>query len=112
MKYLLSTGKVTTDITDYIVDVFKLYLKVYPGDIPGASGLGFDFVLTNTMKSELPTVVSQRINDLVARIGNRFGSGIAIEVSSIKIIDEELVKVVLEVDRVRSEEITFKLYED
>ena len=44
-KYLLSTGTATDRLEYYVLDLFRLYLKIYPGDIPGASGLGFDFNL-------------------------------------------------------------------
>ena len=42
-KYLLSTGESTTRIERYILDLFKLNLQIYPGDIPG-SKLGFEFL--------------------------------------------------------------------
>ena len=43
-RYLLSTGASTTEIEKYVLDLFKLYIQIYPGDIPG-SNIGFNFIL-------------------------------------------------------------------
>ena len=60
-KFLLSTGKTTDKIEYYVVDLFRLYLSVYPGDIPGASRIGFDFNLRDTFhrgQASLPLACS------------------------------------------------------
>ena len=109
-KYLLSTGRSTDKLEYYIADLFKLYLQVYPDDIPGASGIGFDFIITNTMKSDLPEEVKNRIGNLVSRIKDRFSS-LDISVQDIEVIDETKVKFSVLVNSTR-EEITINLFND
>lgn len=96
-KYLLSTGKSTPRLELYILDQFKIYLTANPGDIPGDSGVGFDFTLTNVMKSELREEVSRRVLSLVQKIRAKHGQGVSIEVNSLDIIDEERVDLVITV---------------
>ena len=61
-KYLLSTGKSTTQVEKYILDLFKLNLKIWPGDIPGLPKVGFDFILTDTKKDEVVDEVRYRVD--------------------------------------------------
>ena len=53
MNYLLSTGQITNQVEYYIIDLFKLYLNIWPKDIPGASKIGFNFIFTNKNKREI-----------------------------------------------------------
>lgn len=110
-KYLLSTGKSTDKLEVYIVDLIKLYLQIWPDDIPGASGMGFDFIITNTMKSELPGEVKRKVSDLVSRIQARF-KGVSIEVSDITLLNEKQVKITLSVNHTGAEEITINLFNE
>jgi hypothetical protein len=71
-KYLLSTGKSTTQVEKYILDLFKLNLKIWPGDIPGLPKVGFDFILTDTKKDEVVDEVRYRVRTLVDRLKERF----------------------------------------
>lgn len=89
-KYLLSTGGSTMKIERYIMDLFRLYIQIYPGDIPG-SDIGFDFILTDTKKDELPNIVQSRVSSLVSVIQDKVGNNknIKIEVGSIQILSEE-----------------------
>ena len=64
---------------------------MYPDDIPGAKDIGFDFIITNTMKSELPDEVKNRVKDLVQKIRSRFNN-LSIEVESVDIIDEPVIE--------------------
>lgn len=96
-KYLLSTGKSTYRLELYILDQFKLYLTVNPGDIPGDSSLGFDFTLTNVMKSELREEVSKRVMELIQKIQSEYGKGVTIVVNSLDIINEERADLVITV---------------
>ena len=111
-KYLLSTGKSTTQVEKYILDLFKLNLKIWPGDIPGLPKVGFDFILTDTKKDEIIDEVRYRVRTLVDRLKERFSDQkIDIEVSSIDLIDSERVSVVINVGDY-SDEATVNLYND
>lgn len=111
MKYLLTTGKVTGSFEEYIIDLFKLYLNVYPGDIPGAKKIGFNFILTDTLKADLPREINNRVSNLINTFQNRFESGVNISLISCELIDETLAKIVVAVNEV-SDEIVIKLYEN
>ena len=95
-KYLLSTGESTTRIERYILDLFKLNLQIYPGDIPG-SKLGFDFILTDTKKDELLGEIRSRVNSLIGKLQEKFDK-MEINVSSSDLIDEERVKLTVNVN--------------
>lgn len=110
-KYLLSTGVATDRIEYYVLDLFKLYIKIYPGDIPGASSLGFDFNLAGVRKSDLPSVISSRVSQLVKTIQDRFTRGITIDLDSVEVIDETKAKIVVTVNREVTEDIYVNLYE-
>ena len=108
MKFLLSTGKSTDGIEVYVIDLFKLYLNIMPGDIPGTD-LGFDFVLTDTLKSNLANEIRNRVSRLVNTIQKKFDEKeVSISVSSLDIISDEKVKLVVSVNKTTSEEIVFK----
>jgi methionyl-tRNA synthetase len=108
MKFLLSTGKSTDRIEVYVIDLFKLYLNIMPGDIPGTD-LGFDFVLTDTLKSNLANEIRNRVSRLVNTIQKKFDEKeVSISVSSLDIISDEKVKLVVSVNKTTSEEIVFK----
>ena len=99
MKYLLSTGKTTEKIERYILDLFKLNLLIFPGDIPGDKGIGFDFILTDTKKDELESVVNSRVSSLVNKINNQFKSGVSINLEKIEILDETHIRVSVSVNQ-------------
>lgn len=102
MKYLLSTGEITGKIEKYILDLFKLNMAIYPGDIPNSS-IGFNFVITDVKKSELPGEIKSRITSLITRLQSRF-SGITISLESLELLSEELARVVVRVNQ-ESEQI-------
>ena len=95
-KYLLSTGESTTRIERYILDLFKLNLQIYPGDIHGSKH-GFDFILTDTKKDELLGEIRSRVNSLIGKLQEKFDK-MEINVSSIDLIDEERVKLTVNVN--------------
>lgn len=111
-KYLLSTGESTTKIEKYILDLFRLYINIWPSDIPGRSDIGFDFILTDTKKDELANEVRSRVRDLVNKIEKKFSStrNLEIQIKGIDIIDEERAKVIIDVNDY-GEEIEVNLYE-
>ena len=102
MKYLLSTGEITGKIEKYILDLFKLNMAIYPDDIPN-SNIGFNFVITDVKKSELPEEIKSRITSLITRLQSRF-SGITISLESLELLSEELARVVVRVNQ-ESEQI-------
>lgn len=102
MKYLLSTGETTGKIEKYILDLFKLNMAIYPDDIPN-SNIGFNFVITDVKKSELPGEIRSRITSLITHLQSRF-SGITISLESLELLSEELARVVVRVNQ-ESEQI-------
>jgi hypothetical protein len=112
MKYLLSDNTVTSQVEYYVIDLFKLYLSVYPGDIPGADSIGFDFNLRGTFKANLASEVESRISSLVSKFQSRFSGGLSFVLEECSLIDDSLVKVVVSCGRVRSEDIIVNLYNE
>ena len=110
-KYLLSDNTVTTQVEYYVIDLFMLYLSVYPGDIPGASEIGFDFNLRGTFKANLASEVESRVSNLVNKFQSRFSGGLSFVLEECSLIDDSLVKIVVSCGRVRSDEIMIDLYE-
>lgn len=110
-KFLLSTGNSTDKVEDYIIDLFKLNIQIYPDDIPGLSRLGFNFILTDTQKVDLERTVRSKVIELIERISERFSSGIAMELVSCTLVNDQLAKVVISVNNVTSEEIKLNIYE-
>ena len=111
-KYLLSTGRVTGMVEYYILDLFRLYLSVYPGDIPGKSSLGFDFTITDVLKSELADTVKNKVDSLVQKIQDQFSSGLEITLESCEVLDEKYARIVVSCNGVRGEDIVISLYND
>ena len=111
MKYLLSDNTVTSQVEYYVIDLFKLYLSVYPGDIPGAEDIGFDFNLRGTFKADLESEVGSRISSLVSKFQNRFSGSLAFSLEECSLIDESTVRIVVSCGRVRSDDILINLYE-
>lgn len=106
MKYLLSTGESTNLPEYYIIDLFKLYLSIYPGDIPGASGIGFNFLFTGVKKTEIVDEIKSRINSLITKIRSKFSSNPNIQIVSLDLVDETKVKLVISVNQIESDEIS------
>lgn len=94
-KYLLSTGRSTTKIEEYILDLFRLNLLIWPGDIPNSS-VGFDFIFTDTKKDELQREVRNRVDSLVSKIQGKF-KGVEMSVKGIDLIDETRVLITIDV---------------
>jgi hypothetical protein len=112
MKYLLSDNTVTTQVEYYVIDLFRLYLSVYPGDIPGAGDIGFDFNLRGTFKANLASEVESRISSLVTKFQNKFGGGLSFKLEECSLIDETSVKIIVSCGRVRSDDIMINLYSE
>lgn len=108
-KYLLSTGKTTTQTERYIEDLFKIYLTVYPKDVPGADDIGFNFVMSDVKKDEVKSELLSRINGLINTIAGKFSSGITITINTLDIINEKKAKLVLDIGQFTSDEILLDL---
>lgn len=111
MKYLLSTGQSTEKIEYYVIDLFKLYLHIWPNDIPNAQSIGFDFIMTDVKKAEVVDTITDRVNKLVSKIGNMFSGSVNINTESIELIDETKVKITINVNQIKSEEILIDINE-
>ena len=109
MKYLLSSGDITERLDLYIIDLFKLNMKIYPDDIPW-SGIGFDFLMTDVKKPEVPSEIEYRVRKLLDRFQNRF-SGVKIDLDSIEILDETRARAIFNVGVERAE-VDINLYEE
>ena len=110
-KYILSTG-ITTDMVEYyIIDLFKLYLSVYPGDIPNAEYIGFDFIITDTKKADLANDIKRRVDVLISKIQERV-SGVTISLVELALVNETTVKIIIDVNQVKSDEILVDLYKN
>lgn len=109
-KFLLSTGRSTSRIEYYIIDLFKLHLGIFPGDIPYNQNLGFDFSLSDILKKDLETEVTNKLNNLVDKFQRSFGETVSISIDNIEIIDEQTVNLVITVNSV-SDNITINIEE-
>ena len=108
MKYLLSSGRGTVRIEEYLIDLFKLHLKIYPGDIPGALEYGFNFNLQGIYQDELPAELKSRLGSLVQKINSRFKSGISLTIESLEIISETKARLIIAAGTLRDDlEVTF-----
>lgn len=108
-KYLLTTGETTTKVEEYVIDLFKLYLTVYPGDIPHKKDIGVNFNLAGSFKDELPRKVSSIVSELIEKIKSKI-SGIQIKQESLDLIDEETAKLVISVNSTKSDNIIIDLW--
>ena len=112
-RYLLSTGETTTKVEEYIIDLFRLYLGIYPGDIPHYKRLGFDFLLTDVTKDDLKYKINSMVNELVEKIQAVLpNQKYAITIKTLDLIDEETVKLVVDVNGESSEDIFINIYDD
>lgn len=109
MKYLLSTGGSTNKVEYYIIDLFKLYLSIYPKDIPNAQQIGFDFILTDVKKDELLDKIKYRVNVLIDKIKNKFSNSLTITINSLELVDQSKVKLVIDVNQIKSDEIEINI---
>lgn len=110
-KYLLSTGILTDRVEYYVIDLLKLNLSIYPGDIPGFPSLGFDFIITNIKKDELKFELKKRLDKLINKIKENVGN-INIQVNDAYLVSEDVLKLVINVNDVRSDEILIDLYKN
>lgn len=112
MNYLLSTGQSTNKIEYYIIDLFRLYLHIWPNDIPGADQIGFDFIFNNTKKKDIISDIKSRINTLIVKIKGKFSQKIEITLISLELLDETKVKLIISVNQIQSDEILVDISEN
>jgi len=111
MKYLLSTGKITTRIEYYILDLIKLNLTVLPKDLPiDSSEIGFDYAMSGITKDQLKTEVRSRLTYLIKKIQERF-PGVDLQITSLSIVDESTVNLTLTVNGKIDRDFNINLYE-
>ena len=108
-KYLLSTGLATDKLEEYIVDLFRLYLQIWPREIPGLPQLGFDFILTDVKKADLVSNVTSRLSSLITKIQDKFGASVTITLDSVEIIDETKVRVTITVNNKTTDKFIIEL---
>lgn len=109
LKYILSSGRGTTRVEEYIIDLFKLYLKIEPGDIPFVPDYGFNFDLSGIYKADLAREIESRVGGLVSKINSRFSSGVNLSLKSLELVDETKVRIVVSAGEYSSE-ITLNVY--
>lgn len=109
-KYLLSTGITTDRVEYYIIDLFKLYLSVYPGDIPNAD-IGFDFIITDTKKADLVSDIRHRVDTLISKIQDKV-SGVSMSLVELALVNETTLKIIIDVNQIKSDEILVDLYKN
>ena len=107
-KYLLSTGRSTSKIEEYVMDLLDLYIKINPGDIPHNDSIGFNFILTNTMKDELENEIVYRLKSLIDTIKSQVPD-VGLKIESITLINEEKVRLVLQINGKVAEEYYISL---
>lgn len=107
MKYLLSTGSYTDKIEYYIIDLIRLNFIILPDDIPGNTGIGFNYVLINEKKDEIVNSIRSKLDILIDSISKRVGNKYKITIQSIDLINsnEGRLKLIVNVNEV-SEELT------
>lgn len=111
-RYLLSTGESTTKAEEYIIDLFRIYLTLYPGDVPHYQSLGFDFLLTSVTKDNLENTVKMKVEELIRKIQDVLpNKSYKISINTLDLIDEETVKLIIDVDGTLSEDIFINLRE-
>ena len=112
-RYLLSTGEATTKAEEYIIDLFRIYLTLYPEDVPHYNSLGFNFLLTDVTKENLKSTVTSKVEQLVGKIQDILpNKKYTISINTLDLIDEETVKLVIDVNGTLSEDIFINLYDD
>ncbi len=105
IKYLLSTGDITVNPDLYLIDRFKLHLGIWPGDIPGKSNIGFDFILSGINKDKILDTLTDRLKELA----RKFDSSISID--QVVMIDYKTAEVVISAGSVSSSTI-INIYEE
>ena len=95
MKYLLSTGESTTKYDLYLIDMFRLYLSIYPGDIPG-SDIGFDFILSDIKKDELLDEINSRLETVLKQFNNNSLLNVnPLSIDQVYMISDDTVEIVV-----------------
>ncbi len=109
MIYLLSSGRTTTRLEYYVLDLFKIYLTVYPDDIPGAPSIGFDYIIQDTRKSDLVDAVRNKVSGLVSKISSRINDRAEITIDSIEILDETKARITVTINKLVTDSIDYNL---
>lgn len=73
MKYLLSTGKTTSDTIEYIKDLILINMLLRIDEIPYWNG-GSDELITSVETSELQANISSIVNKIISNVVNNFNN--------------------------------------
>lgn len=110
-KYLLSTGLVTTNPIEYILDLFPLYLGVNPGDIPGLPEFGFNFTFAGIPKKDLYSRIEFRMSAFIEKIQSSFPE-MKISMGNLRMTTEDTVEVTIQINGSMSDPIYISIYEN
>ena len=84
-NYVLSTGEITKKEERYVLDLFKIFLRLYPLDVPG-SDVGFDYFLGDTKKDELKGKILRKAQELVSKVKEKAPKNVDMSIESIDIL--------------------------
>ena len=88
MKYVLSTGKVTSSQVEYIKDCIRLELSLLKRDIPYFYG-GIDIVDGSIVTSDVQASINSIVSDMLNRISKTV-EGVKLSISSIAYSDSSI----------------------
>jgi hypothetical protein len=107
-NYVLSTGEITTKVERYVVDLIRMAMCVYPGDVPGRS-FGFDFILGDVKKDQLRQAIIDKATDLIGMVRKFCPSNIGISLTKVQLISYSLARITISVENYGETELDIKL---
>ena len=109
-KYLLSSARTTTKPEEYILDLFRLYLGVNPGDVPYVPDYGYNFTFAGIPKSELYDKIEFRMDAFVKKIASSFPTA-KVVLEDLRMPSEEIVQATIRVGDLKTE-LYVNIYEN
>lgn len=106
-KYLLSTGSCTTKFEVYLLDLFKLNLSIFDGDIPN-SVIGFNFILSDLHKDDILISLESRIKSLIDRINSKHNLDSRLVLDSLELLSESRARIIVSMNEY-SETVDIKI---
>lgn len=106
MKYLLSTGEATDKKEKYCLDLFRIYLTIFPEDIPGNEDIGFDFRISQTTEATLESTIRFKIKQIIDKIKRQFPN-LEMTLDRLQVFSKTYAKATITVND--SETVTFEL---
>lgn len=97
-RYLLSTGSSTSKVELYMLDLLRLNISIFSGDIPN-SAVGFNIITSNIHKDELLGAIESRLQLLVENINKRMGlPGYTMKIDSVELVGPSNARVVVSIN--------------